>query len=175
MAGRHWACKNVAYLQGRHLHSSLEARTHTQGKRDREREGHTQTHRHARKVKLAHLSYFTFLTHFKRGEPKRHKVTAGAGQERGTREEATPAAPAVDDCILFSCVIPCISYIYKLMYILYRVYYLFLCFLCSLLSLFLWTVFGFVSYFYFFAGPLSRFKTNSRTVAVINIYTHDFF
>lgn len=158
MAGRHQACKNVAYLQGRHLHSSLEARTHTQGKRDREREGHTQTHRHARKVKLAHLSYFTFLTHFKRGEPKRHKVTAGAGQqkgnERGTREEATPAAPAVDDCILFSCVIPCISYIYKLMYILYRVYYLFLCFLCSLLSLFSLDCFRVCFLFLFFCWAL---------------------
>lgn len=53
-------------------------------------------------------------------------------------------------------------------YIIYIIYIFY--FLSSL------TVFGFVFVFFFGqVGLLSGFKTNSRTVAIINIYTHTTF
>lgn len=156
--------KNVAYLQGRHLHSSLEARTHTHREREREREAGTQTHRHARKVKLAHLSYFTFLTHFKRGEPKRHKVTAGAGQESGGRGGQHQQHQQWTIVFYFHALYSAYYiyiYILKCMYILYRVYYLFLCFLSSLFSLLCFRVcflFIFIFIFIFLLGPCRALK-----------------
>lgn len=156
MAGRHQACKKCSLLTRATL-TQLARGTHTHT--GKEREAGTQTHRHARKVKLAHLSYFTFLTHFKRGEPKRHKVTAGTGQESGGRGGATPAAPAVDDCILFSCVILCILYtctcIYYIEYIIrFYVFSLFSVFSALFSGLFL-----IYFYFYFFLlGPCRALK-----------------
>lgn len=143
--------KNVAYLQGRHLHSSLKARTHTHRERERERE--RQGHRHiGTHVKSNWLIYLIslFLPISNEASPKDTKWQRGRG--RKVEGEGGNTSSTSSGRLYFIFMRYTLHIIYIYMYWSACIYYIeyIICFYVFSLLFFLFSVFGFVSYLFLF-------------------------